>query len=269
MSTQQWLALLACFFYATIACAQDTRSGRELIRQSIERHHQFPFIFETQSMILVDQDGHQDVRQLNRYSRLERNGTVKLLLRFTAPVPIRGTTLLAIQRSNGTSTRQLLLTALTPKLIDYRSSDRGGKFLGSDFSVDDLTPDRMDDYRYQRQANEEHDGKTWLVIDALPKNAAIALATGYQRRRIFIRQETLVIDRIDYFTTGDRMAKQMTHHDIQRVNGDMWATNMLLMESFADHHRSMLKINSRIFSKDYVPAAMFTPKQILRAASIH
>ncbi|MDX8409388.1 MAG: outer membrane lipoprotein-sorting protein [Mariprofundales bacterium] len=269
MNMRPWLALLACFFYATIVCAQDARSGRELIRQSIERHHQFPFIFETQSMILLDQDGHHDVRQLQRYSRVESDGTIQLLLRFTAPAPIRGTTLLAIQHPDGASTRQLLLPSLAPKLIDYRSSDRGGKFLGSDFSIEDLTPDRMDDYRYQRLDNETRDGKTWFVIDALPKNAAIALATGYQRRRIFIRQEFLLIDRIDYFITGERMAKQMTHHDIQRINGNMWATNMLVMESFADHHRSMLKINSRIFSKDYVPATMFAPKQVIRAATIH
>ncbi len=254
-------AALCCALVATDAVAAPL-SGWQVIHDSIARHYRFPFVFEAQSMILVDEDGHRDTRQLNRYSRVEQDGTIKFLLRFTDPAPIRDTAMLAVINSKGETVNRIFLPALAPRMIAYRSSDRSGTFLGSDFSVGDLLPDTMADYRYRREEDLVKGEDRWFVVEARPKSQAIAQRTGYSRRVLFVRQDNLMIDRIDFYS-GKMLIKRLTRHDIRRINGDMWAANMVLMESFQKRHRSMIKINNRIFGRDFVPAAMFEPRQIV------
>jgi hypothetical protein len=38
----------------------------------------------------------------------------------------------------------------------------------------------------------------------------------------------------------------------------MWRADMILMEDSKEHHKSLIKINRRIFSRDYVSAEIFT-----------
>jgi len=242
--------------------AIETLSGREIVHKSIARHYQYPFVFEAQSMILVDEDGHRDTRQLNRYSRVEKDGTIKFLLRFTDPASIRDTTMLAIIAADGRRSNRIFLPALSPHLMDYRSSDRNGTFLGSDFAVSDLLPDNMEEYSYQRQADVTKGDERWMVVDALPATKAIAQSSGYSKRTLFVRQDNWMIDRIDFFNS-DVLIKRMTRHDLRRINGDSWAANMVLMESFQKRHRSMIKTNNRIFGKDFVPPSLFQPQQII------
>jgi len=255
-----WFA--AVLLLGGVALASPILSGHEIVHNSIARHYQYPFVFEAQSMILVDEDNHRDTRQLNRYSRVESDGTIKLMLRFTDPAPIRDTTMLAVIDPQGGISNRIFLPALAAKMINYRSSDRNGTFLGSDFSVSDLLPDNMNDYRYKRQADLNKGDDHWFVVAATPISTAIEQSTGYSKRILFVRMDNLMTDRIDFFSNGT-LIKRMSRHDIRRINGDSWAANMVLMESFQKRHRSMIKINNRIFGKDFVPPAMFEPRNII------
>ena len=38
----------------------------------------------------------------------------------------------------------------------------------------------------------------------------------------------------------------------------MWRANMLLMDNIRDQHKTLIKIDRRIYSRDYVPREMFT-----------
>ena len=60
-------------------------TGTKIMEESDNRHQQFPFIYEEQTMVLIDSAGHRNVRRLRRYTRLEDNGEVKFLLVFDDP----------------------------------------------------------------------------------------------------------------------------------------------------------------------------------------
>jgi len=256
------LLLLTALLWSGVGSAAPALSGYDIVHNSIVRHYQYPFVFEAQSMILVDEDGHRDTRQLNRYSRVDSDGTIRLMLRFTDPASIRDTTMLAVIDPQGVMSNRIFLPGLAAKMVDYRSSDRNGTFLGSDFSVSDLLPDNMDDYHYTRQADRKQGDDSWFVVEAMPISKAIEQSTGYSKRILFVRMDNLMIDGIDFYS-NTQLIKRMSLHDIRRINGDAWAANMVLMESFQKRHRSMIKINNRIFGKDFVPPAMFKPQNII------
>ncbi len=257
-----WLPLLVLLFCAWEPVVAAPLSGAEIIRDSLHRNRVYPFEFVTQSMVLIDSDGHRDSRRLRRYARLETDGTIRLLLRFSDPEQIRGTAMLSVIAPDGDVRTRMFLPALGQRMVAYRSSDRDGRFLGSDFSVADLLPEKMADYRYHRLKDRVEGDERWFVVEALPRNTAIAQLTGYSRRELFVREDNRVIDRIDYFR-GDRLVKRLRRHDLRRIDVQAWVSDMVLMESFQDHHRSILKTDTRIFGRDFVPPSLFEPAHIM------
>ncbi|RMH52664.1 MAG: outer membrane lipoprotein-sorting protein [Zetaproteobacteria bacterium] len=254
-----WRSLGLALLLAPVSAAAVDGAG--IVRDSLARNPGYPFEYVVQSMVLIDRDGHRDVRRLRRYTRVERDGTIRILLRFTDPEAIRGTALLARVAPNGAVHSTIYLPALGGPMVAYRSSDRDGRFLGSDFAVADLLPEQMADYRYRRLKDRVEGDDRWFVVEARPRTPAVAQLTGYSRRLLFVRQDNRVIDRVDYFREG-RLIKRLRRHDLRHVALQGWVSDMVVMESFPERHRSILKTDSRIFGRDFVPPSLFDPAAI-------
>ena len=46
----------------------------------------------------------------------------------------------------------------------------------------------------------------------------------------------------------------------------MWRANMLLMQDYRENHQTLIKINKRVFSADYVPREVFTVEWLFNNA---
>ena len=114
----------------------DEDSGLKIMQEVHKRHQQFAFVYEEQSMVMIDRNGHRDTRKLKRYSRVEDDGTVKFLLLFDSPAEISGVALLASRDESGKTTKYVYLPALGEQLIESVSSGMDGNFLGTDFSIE-------------------------------------------------------------------------------------------------------------------------------------
>ena len=44
-------------------------SGLQIMREAKRRHEHFPYVFEEQTMVLIDAQGNRSVRKLRRFSR--------------------------------------------------------------------------------------------------------------------------------------------------------------------------------------------------------
>ncbi|MFC1516128.1 outer membrane lipoprotein-sorting protein [Thermodesulfobacteriota bacterium] len=257
------MGLLLLPFLSTPSHADETWDGRRIMEEVLKRHELYPYVFEEQSMILIDSAGNRDVRKVRRFSRIEEDGTVKYLLIFDNPAEIRGVALLAIRHHTGQVDSHIYLPAFGSEMISTAGNRRGGHFLGTDFAIEDLTVEVLSDFRYIRGTDHEIDKIPYFVIEAFPINVEVERSTGYGLRRHFIRQDNFFIVRTDYYDPRGRFLKQRTHHDLKRVDGDMWRNNMILMENHKEQHKSLIKVDRRVFSRDYVPPEMFTPEWLL------
>ncbi len=251
------LLLFSAYFDAVHA--DETWTGRRIMDEVFQRHQQYPYVFEEQTMILMDGAESRDVRKLRRFSRVENDGTVKFLLVFVNPPEVRGTALLAIRLPGGGEEGGLYLPAFGKELKSSARESRGSQFLGTDFSVGDLAAEVLADFRYVREADQKIDKAVYFVVTAFPMDKEIERATGYGLRRHLIRQDNFFITRTDYFDRRQRFFKRQTNHDLKRVDGDMWRANMILMENHKEWHKTLIKIDRRIFSHDHVPPEIFTP----------
>jgi hypothetical protein len=234
-------------------------SGRQIIEETVTRHQQFPYVYEEQTMVLMDAGSNRTVRKLRRFSRAGEDGSFKLLLVFDDPEEIRGVSLLAIRFGDGRVERGVYLPAFGAELKRPRGSGANGNFLGTDFAVEDLTAEDTAEYRYVRGSDRMIEEVGFFVVDAYPRDAEVERSHGYGLRRHLVRKDNFVIAQTDFFDRRLRFLKRLTRHDLRQVDGPSWRANMLIVNDELDNHRTLLKVNRRVYSRDYVPDAIFDP----------
>ncbi|RKZ37308.1 MAG: hypothetical protein DRQ37_02170 [Gammaproteobacteria bacterium] len=243
--------------------AEGAWTGPEIMQEVFRRHEQFPYVYEEQTMVLMDEARNRDVRQCRRLTRAEPDGTVKFLLIFDAPAEIRGVALLAVRDPNGNTRSGVYLPAFGPEFKRPVGDGRRGHFLGTDFSIEDLTPELPNDFKYVRRLDRSLDGVEYFVVEARPKDEAVQRTTDYGLRRHLIQKDTLVITQTDFFDTRQRFVKRLTNYDLTPVRGESWRANMTVVYDEREKHRTLLKIDRRVYSRDYVPAEFFEPEYLL------
>jgi hypothetical protein len=253
------------FFFLLTSCLQIQESagfvshattGAEIMEEVYKRHQQFPYIYEEQSMVMEDRNGDRNTRKARRYSRMEEDGTVKFLLLFDYPQEVKGVALLANRDPDGKISKYIYLPAYGEQLIESAGESSSDYFLGTDFSVENLTGEILSDHHYKRRENREVEKVKYLVLDVYKANNT--LAKGSVLRRHFIQQHNLYITLTHHFDKHGRISRTQSHHDLKAVASNMWRANMILMENKKSKHQSLIKTLRRVFSHDYVPAEVFT-----------
>jgi len=258
----RWIALFTLFVNPLFA--EGESEGRSIMDKVISQHEFYPYVFEEQTMVLIDNSDNRNVRKLRRFSRVEGDGTVKYLLVFDNPAEIRGVVLLAVWEHSGNVQGEVYLPAFGDKMISASNYGGSSPFLDTDFAVADFTLGNLSDFIYKRQSDVKINKLDCFVVDALPETNEIEQKTGYSQRRHYIRQDNFFLVRTDYFDRRGRFFKKQTWHDLRKVGGNIWRANMVLMENFKTKHKTLIKINRRVFSRDYVPAEMFTPDWLFK-----
>lgn len=250
-----------------MAAADGVASGRALMEQVQARHEQYPYVYEEQSMILIDPSGQKTTRRLRRYSRVEADGNVYFLLLFDSPRDVAGVAMLARQLPNGSVSQSFYLPAFGDTFFRTEAdrNQASENFLGTDFSVEELIGEDLERYRYERSDDYMIDDVAYYVINVFPRDEE----TGNPVRRHYVRTDNLFIARTEHFDDLGRVRKRQTHHDLENVHGNRWRANMMMMENLIRDHRSVIKINRRIYSADYVPMEVFDPGWIRANGATH
>ena len=238
----QWLAqAVACWALAFAAAGAWAQSGRELIDESLRRHAPPAHVYQEQTLILSDQLGQDTVRTLRYYARHDANGSRRLVMIHT-PEELRGTAVLVVRDAKGG---------------ERRGPEASSSLFGSNLTVADLEGEQPADFAYELEDGQDLDRVSHLVVRALPKDADIARSTGYGVRRIYLRKDNLFISRIDVLDRRGRVARRQTFRDPRPDESGAWRAGMILTEDLRDAQRTLLKVERRVHSADYVPDAVF------------
>lgn len=254
---------LALFGYLAFPQASHSDSASDtsvlsIMQEVNRRHDQFPYVYEEQSIILVDKNGRRDVRNSRQYMRLKEHGEGGILLVFDTPEEVKGVALRVLMDSSNRKTVDIYLPALEKRLVSTDERGRASQFLGTDFSVDDLQPDTLEDFIYKRLEDVIIDEQLHYVIEAIPVSKEVSAKNGYYRRQHIIQKEKLYIVKTIYFDRHDRLSKVQTRHEFRQYDATRWRPNMIMMENVRQQHKTLIKSKRRVFSPDYVPARMFS-----------
>ena len=232
-------ALLA--FLAGFACAGWAQEGRGLIEDSLRRHAPSPYVYQEQTLILSDSLGQNTVRTARFYGRNDPAGGRRLLV-IDTPADLRGAAVYVSRDAQGGA-------RLGP--------DPASPVFGSDYTVADFEGEQPRDFAYVLEESQDLDRVSHHVLRATPKDAAVARATGYGVRRLYLRKDNLFVSRIDYLDRQGRLAKRRTFRNPSPDETGAWRAGMILTEDLLEDRRTLIKVERRVHSADYIPEGIF------------
>jgi len=253
----RWAAAVLVAFAAVCAPACAAPDGAGIVDRALAHRSQTCCIYQELTMILSDAAGERGLRRLRWYERRERDGSSRLLLVFVAPVDVRGAAVLVARDAPGAARGEIYLPALGRPLDIVAGTASAMPLVGSDFKIADLLAEAPRGFAYAREADAEIDRSMHYVVRAAPADAAAQLAGG-GLRRYYVRKGDFFLVRIDFHDAQGRLARRQTFRDPKQVEPGTWQADMVLMEDFAERHRTLIKVERRVFSPEYVPLEIFS-----------
>jgi len=235
-----------------MAASASAQTGRDLMEDSIRRHAPPDYVYEEQILILSDKLGQSTVRTARYYQRHDTSGRKSLLV-IQTPAELRGASVYLARDAQG-GARQ--------------GPDPASPVFGSDFTVADFEGEQTGDFNYALEDSQDLDRVSHYVLRASPKDESVGLATGYGIRRIYMRKDNLFVDRIDFLDRRGEPARRRTFRDPRPDESGAWRPGMILTEDLREMRRTLVKIERRVHSPDYVPGTVFDgPRDAQREAT--
>ncbi len=235
----KWIVLLLPFILASAGVASEL-NGPALVAQSLQRHAPPNDVFEEHAMIMTDRLGHYSLRTTRYYAQRDDTASRQLYL-VEFPAELKGAAL-RVDRNNNDGSR--------------RGPAPSTPVFGSNFLVADLEGERSGDFRYVREGDLVLERIPHFVVRAEPTTESVTRATGYHDRRIYLRKDNLFVSRIEYFDAKGRLARRLAFRDPRPDALGIWRAAMMLMEDMRDGRRTLLKVERRVHSPDYIPAGV-------------
>lgn len=208
-----FLLLLACFTLASIATASE--EGRKLAQQVYDRPSGRDSSLRA-TMTLKGKNQSTRVRELSILGLDQGKGERWSLIRFSFPPDIEDTGLLTLDHPGDENDQWIYLPALDRVRL-IASNRKGGRFVGSDFTYEDLR-DRetnMDEHSIEGVSTVGGVECTQLASVPVDSNNSI-----YSKRVSCIHLATLTPLQVDFYIKGgSKPAKRLLARKLKKIQG--------------------------------------------------
>lgn len=260
-NTHLGLALIGVF---AAAAAVQPPTGREVMEQYKAQDRTRDLSAE-QTMRLIDRGGGERVRRLTYVTKTASDGIRKMLIRFLAPADVEGTGFLSIENSDRDDDRWLYLPALR-KTRRIAGSDKTDDFVGSEFTYEDLDPEKLDLYEYRLLGSDTVNGVEAWIVEAVATDPVRREETGYGKRELWISQDHHLMIRAKYYDKTGAYVKLFTARDIRRVGEtDKWRAHQMTMEDVRTGDKTVLEVSEYEVDQG-VPDRLFSERYLRRGA---
>lgn len=161
----------------------------------------------------------------------------KSLIRFTKPADVKGTGFLSWDyREAGKYDDQWLYLPELGKVKRVQVGQKSGRFMGTDFTYEDLAERSIEEDRFSLLGREVVLGSDCHRIEALPKEEK----PSYSKRIIWVDAERWVVRKMEFYDLKGRLLKILAVPEI-RKDGPYWTIVKMIMENVRKPHRTTLE----------------------------
>ena len=254
------LGFLSLSFVYSLAWAQSP-TGLDIMKKQRDLH-KTKDEEETQQMTLVNKNGETKQRKLTRATITSPEDLSKILIRFKAPRDVENTSLLTWEATDGNDDQWLYLPDMK-KTTRIASSGKKNRFMGTDFSYEDLRPENLSLHVYNLLASETVDGQDCFVIEALPATEKEAEAGGYSKRKLWLRKDTYYTVKREFFDKKGQLEKVQTDRKLVNVKGSIWRADEIEMRDVQAGTKTLVVIEVRAQDKG-LKESLFTAAALER-----
>ena len=178
----------------------------------------------------TSKSGQTQVRNMTMYTKGKADGSQFFFVKVDLPALIKGTSLLSITRAGQADETWLYLPALgKPKRIT--ASERGGSFMGSDFSYQDMGTVRSEDYQSRLLRTEKLGGEEVYVVESVPRTEEIRKASGFSKQIWWIRTSNFTRAKAEFYDQAKKVAKVQLASKPVEVKAGAWFNSMMEMSN--------------------------------------
>jgi hypothetical protein len=206
------------------------------------------------SFEVFDQEGHGKKKAFT-YRRIGSPGNSKTLVVFTSPEDIRGVALLSINQ-RGVTDRQYMYVPATQRVRSVVPQERSARFIGTDFTFEDIAERVLDDFTYRLLGDAETiEGHKTYKVEAAPVEAA---RSQYKFLYYWVAQDVPVILHAEMYDAQGRKVRVLHASGLKRESG-IWGARHMEMSSVQDGTRTVLTIEEVKFNTN-LDEKLFTPQ---------
>jgi len=171
-----------------------------------------------------------------QYDRIGSHGMSRSVLRFLSPAEVKGVVLLVVNHPDRSSD-QWMWTPAIGRERRIAMQDRSQRFLGTDFSFEDLEERDTSQFTYRMLAQEQIDGAMCWKIESRPKQSKVS---QYAYSLVWIRQDNYVVAQIENFGK-EKLVRRAKYSDVQKVQ-NIWTPQTIEMFDVGRKSRTVLKL---------------------------
>lgn len=245
--------LLIFSFSAFFAIAQDTSSerARQIFEEVDNRRDKITYEKALMQMIIYDSKGRSRNREIQSYAS-DKGDTEKTLLVFKEPASVRGTAFLTL--SKGTDEVQKLYLPALSRIQTITASQKGDRFMGSDFTYEDLGNQNPDEYDFELLSEDENTA----VLKAVKKEDS-----QYAYIRFYINTNRYVLDKAEYFNEDGAMIKRLETANYTNDFENIWLAGKMTMFDLHEDRKTELRWSNRTIN-EAIPEWRFTERGLRR-----
>lgn len=250
------IKLLLCsavLFSSIFAMAQQGTDARKIMEGVYTQDKSHDLTMKADFEVF-DKQG-QSTKKEFTYMRFGAPGESKTLVAFTAPKEIRGVVLLSINQRGAASSQYVYMPA-TQRVRSVVQQNRSGRFIGTDFTFEDIAERVLDDFTYKLiDDTESIDGHKTYKVEATPVEEG---RSQYKFIYYWVARDAPVILFAELFDAQGNKVRVLHATQLKRENG-VWGARHTEMRTVADGTRSVLTINGVKFNAK-PDEKLFTPE---------
>ncbi len=211
----------------------------------------------TMDVYLTDSRGRTSERTLKLLKK-NAGDSEKLLLRFTNPADIRGTSFLVRRHPDGEDERFLYLPALG-RSRRLSSGEHTDSFAGTDFTYEDISGRDFDDFTYRLEADTTlASGESCHTLVSTPKEEG----HDYSRIVTLVDRESYLPLEATYLDEYGTPFKKFSLIEKEKIGG-LWTMMEMAMTHIRDDHSTRILVTSVHYDTG-VSDRMFTRRELER-----
>ena len=232
------------FFFAILTLTITVQSGaqdritdedeaRAIFEQVEEKRNSISSETAVMEMTITDSRGRTRNRTMKMWGSTEGDNSNSLIV-FSDPANVSGTAFLTI-RENSDSSQKLYLPAVG-RVQTITSGERGDRFMGSDFTFEDLGDQQSEDYEFIWL--EEQDS-VYRIRANKPESDQYAYV------EFFIDSKHFTLNEIHYFNSSDKMIKRLEAEEFKQLADDLWSPSKMTMYDLRDDRNTEITWSDR------------------------
>ena len=211
----------------------DEKQARTIFEEVDDRRNSIESETARMEMVITDPRGRTRSRTMQSWNVVDGENNKSLIV-FSDPGNVRGTGFLSVNE-NGSTIQRLYLPSVG-RIQTISSSERGDRFMGSDFTYEDLGDQDPDDYEFEWL--EEHE-------DHYRIRASKPDSDQYSYVEFEIVKETYALQKIHYFNNSGEQIKRLEAEKFEQITDRLWSPSKMTMYDLREDRKTEITWSNR------------------------